>query len=43
MNVFKENEKLFAKTIASLPDQTLTYNEAAISRIERKLDRNNFV
>jgi gas vesicle protein len=36
---FKENEKIFAKTIAVLPEQTLTYNEAAVAKIKTELDQ----
>jgi hypothetical protein len=34
---FRENQIHFAKTISSLPDQVLTYNEAAASKIDRML------
>ncbi len=35
LDKFRENQGLFAKTIASLPDQILTYNEVAVARIDR--------
>ena len=35
---FKENEKILARTIASLPDQTLAYNEASVSMLGKQLD-----
>ncbi len=38
LDTFKENERLLAKTIAMLPDQALTYNEAAATKIDKKLD-----
>jgi len=34
---FRENQVHFAKTISSLPDQILTYNEVAASKIDRML------
>ena len=34
---FRENQVHFAKTISSLPDQVLTYNEVAASKIDRML------
>jgi len=37
LDQFHENQSHFAKTIASLPDQILTYNEAAAAKIDRKL------
>lgn len=38
LDAFKENERILAKTIAMLPDQTLTYNEAAVAKITKNLD-----
>jgi hypothetical protein len=38
ISAFKENERALAKTIAMLPDQFLTYEEAAVSRINRRFD-----
>ncbi len=35
---FRENQMHFAKTIALLPDQVLTYNEAAAVKIDRQLE-----
>lgn len=35
---FKENERVLAKTIASLPDQTLAYNESAAAKVDRQLN-----
>jgi len=37
LDQFRENQNQFAKTIASLPDQILTYNEVAASKIDRQL------
>jgi hypothetical protein len=37
LDQFRENQNLFAKTIASLPDQILTYNEVATAKIEQQL------
>lgn len=37
LDQFRENQNHFAKTIASLPDQILTYNEVAIAKIDRHL------
>lgn len=37
MDQFRENQSHFAKAIASLPDQILTYNEVAASKIDRQL------
>ncbi len=37
LDQFRENQSRFAKTIASLPDQVLTYHEAAASKIDRML------
>ena len=37
LDQFRENQNHFAKTIASLPDQVLTYNEVATSKIDRQL------
>lgn len=37
LDQFHQNQNHFAKTIASLPDQILTYNEAAAAKIDRKL------
>jgi methyl-accepting chemotaxis protein len=34
---FRENQIHFAKTIASLPEQVLTYNQVAAARIDRQL------
>ena len=39
---FKENEKLLAKTIAMMPEQFLTYNESAITKIGKQLDEIKF-
>jgi hypothetical protein len=36
LDQFRENQNHFAKAIASLPDQVLTYNEVATSKIDRK-------
>ncbi|HHX18003.1 MAG TPA: hypothetical protein GX727_03990 [Clostridium sp.] len=38
MDEFKENEKMLAKTIVTLPDQLLTYNETASTKINKQLD-----
>jgi len=38
LDTFKENERILAKTIALLPDQTVTYNEAAATKLSRQLD-----
>jgi methyl-accepting chemotaxis protein len=38
LDSFKDNERILAKTIAMLPDQTITYNEAAASKINKQLD-----
>jgi len=35
---FRENQVHFAKTIASLPEQVLTYNQVAASKIDRQLE-----
>ncbi len=37
LDQFRENQNHFAKTIASLPEQVLTYNEAAANKMERQL------
>lgn len=37
LDQFRENQNHFAKTIASLPEQVLTYNEAAAYRLDRQL------
>ena len=39
---FKENEKLLAKTIAMMPEQFLTYNETAVTKIGKQLDEIKF-
>ncbi len=36
LDQFRENQNHFAKTIASLPDQVLTYNEVATSKFDRQ-------
>jgi len=36
LDQFRENQNHFAKTIASLPDQVLTYNEVATSKMDRQ-------
>jgi stage V sporulation protein SpoVS/uncharacterized protein YoxC len=38
LDSFKDNERILARTIALLPEQTITYNEAAASRISGQLD-----
>ena len=38
LDQFRENQNHFAKTIASLPDQILAYNEVAPSKIDRQLN-----
>ncbi len=38
LDSFKENEKALAKTIAMLPDQALTYNEAAAAKMEKHVE-----
>lgn len=38
MDEFKENEKIFAKTIMALPDQIMAYNETAVAQVEKQLD-----
>ena len=38
MDEFKENEKVLAKTIITLPDQMLTYNETAAAQMGKQLD-----
>jgi len=35
---FRENQVHFAKTIASLPEQVLTYNQVAAAKIDRQLN-----
>ncbi len=35
---FDDNQKIMAKTITSLPEQTLTYNKSATGEINKKLD-----
>ena len=37
LDQFRENQNHFAKAIASLPDQVLTYNQAATAKIDRQL------
>lgn len=37
LDKFRENQGLLAKTITSLPDQVLTYNEVAVAKIDRLL------
>lgn len=37
LDQFRENQTHFAKAIASLPDQVLTYNQAATAKIDRQL------
>lgn len=38
LDSFKDNERILAKTIVMLPEQTITYNEAAASKISKQLD-----
>ena len=38
LNQFRENEKILAKTISMLPDQVLTYNEVAVTKIDKQLE-----
>lgn len=38
LSAFKENEKAFARTIAMLPEQVLTYGEATASRLDKRFD-----
>lgn len=37
LDKFRENQGMLARTITSLPDQVLTYNEVAVARIDRML------
>jgi len=38
INEFKENEKIFAKTIVMLPEQITAYNETAAAQMSKQLD-----
>lgn len=38
LSSFKENEKLFAKTIAMLPEQAMTYSQASAAKLGKQLD-----
>jgi BMFP domain-containing protein YqiC len=38
LDSFKDNERQLAKTIASLPDQTIAYSQAAAAKIEKQID-----
>ncbi|GAE88889.1 hypothetical protein JCM21531_2371 [Acetivibrio straminisolvens JCM 21531] len=38
MDEFKENEKIFAKTIVMLPEQITAYNETAAAQMNKQLD-----
>lgn len=38
IGTFKENQQMFAKTITMLPDQILTYNEAAATKMDKQLE-----
>lgn len=38
LDTFKENERLLAKTISMLPDQTLAYNETAVAKVNKQLE-----
>jgi methyl-accepting chemotaxis protein len=38
LNSFKDNERQLAKTIVSLPDQTIAYSQAAAVKIEKQID-----